>query len=82
MNDKRNKKLEVKWTKNECCNDGMDVNASLLQRLSIASFPRFSGFDQSASVGTSSVAGRMSFIGADNLQFKDIVYSLFTLFGY
>ncbi|KAK7354436.1 hypothetical protein VNO80_19899 [Phaseolus coccineus] len=66
VNDEGNMNLEVKWRENEGCNDGMDVHASLLQRLSIASIPRFPGFDYSAS------AGRMSFIGADNLQFKDI----------
>ncbi|QCD78252.1 hypothetical protein DEO72_LG1g1884 [Vigna unguiculata] len=68
VNDERNKMLEVKWRENEGCNDEMDARASLLQRLSIASFPRFAGFDHSASAG-----GRMSFVGADNLQFKDIV---------
>ncbi|WVZ21023.1 hypothetical protein V8G54_008345 [Vigna mungo] len=62
--DERNKNIEVKWRENEACNDGMDVRASLLQGF-IASISRFPGFDYSAS------AGRMSFIGADNLQFKD-----------
>ncbi|XP_027905073.1 uncharacterized protein LOC114164556 isoform X2 [Vigna unguiculata] len=64
--DERNKNIDVKWRENEGCNDGMDVRASLLQSLSIESIRRFPGFDYSAS------AGRMSFIGAGNLQFKDI----------
>ena len=51
VNDERNKMLEVKWRENEGCNDEMDARASLLQRLSIASFPRFAGFDHSASAG-------------------------------
>ncbi|XP_047153798.1 uncharacterized protein LOC124848716 [Vigna umbellata] len=62
--DERNKNIEVKWREKEGCNDGMDVRASLFQGF-IASISRFPGFDYSAS------AGRMSFIGADNLQFKD-----------
>ncbi|XP_027362360.1 uncharacterized protein LOC113869969 isoform X2 [Abrus precatorius] len=65
VNDESNNKLDVKWREKESCADGLDVHASLLQRLSIASIPRFPGFEYSA--------GRMSFIGADNLHLKDIV---------
>ncbi|KAL2324277.1 hypothetical protein Fmac_023335 [Flemingia macrophylla] len=68
VDDERNRKVEVKWREKESCNDGMDVHASLLQRLSIASIPRFTGFEFSTTN-----AGRMSFVGADNLHFKDIV---------
>ncbi|XP_020223771.1 uncharacterized protein LOC109805900 [Cajanus cajan] len=64
VNDERNGKVEVKWREKETCND---VHASLLQRLSIASIPRFTGFEYSTN------AGRISFGGADNLHFKDIV---------
>ncbi|RDX94876.1 hypothetical protein CR513_22681 [Mucuna pruriens] len=73
VNDEGSKKVEVKWREKESCNDGMDVHASLLQRLSIASIPRFPGFEYSTNAaGTSLVTGRMSFIGADNLHFDDI----------
>ncbi|KAL5158899.1 hypothetical protein HKD37_15G043277 [Glycine soja] len=66
VNDERSKKLEVKWRETEGCNDGVDLHASLLQRLSMASIPRFPGFEYSTN------EGRMSFIGADDLHFKDI----------
>ncbi|KAG4946897.1 hypothetical protein JHK82_042966 [Glycine max] len=72
VNDERSKKLEVKWRETEGCNDGVDLHASLLQRLSMASIPRFPGFEYSTNEGASLVSGRMSFIGADDLHFKDI----------
>ncbi|KAL2336208.1 hypothetical protein Fmac_010654 [Flemingia macrophylla] len=68
VDDERNRKVEVKWREKESCNDVMDVHASLLQRLSIASIPRVSGIENST-INT----GRMSSVGADNLHFKDIV---------
>jgi len=53
VNDERNNNMEVKWRDNEGCNkDGMDAHAYLFQRLSMASIPRFPGFDNSASAGT------------------------------
>ncbi|KAG4991014.1 hypothetical protein AAZX31_09G086800 [Glycine max] len=66
VNGECNKNLEVKWRETEGCNDGVNLHASLLQRLSIASIPRFPGFEYSTN------EGRMSFIGADDLHFKDI----------
>ncbi|TKY73041.1 quinone oxidoreductase 1 [Spatholobus suberectus] len=66
VSDQRSKKLEVRWKEKESCDDGMDAHASLLQRLSIASIPRFPGFEYSTN------AGRMSFVGADDLHFKEV----------
>ncbi|KAL2327407.1 hypothetical protein Fmac_020834 [Flemingia macrophylla] len=68
VDDERNRKVEVKWREKESCNDGMDVHASLLHRLAIASIPRLTGFEYSTTN-----AGRMSFLGVDNLHFNDIV---------
>ncbi|XP_061337483.1 uncharacterized protein LOC133284482 [Gastrolobium bilobum] len=74
VNDEGNKKFEVRWKENGSrFGDGRDVHASLLQRLSMAypecsaSIPPFGGFEYSTNTG------RTSFLGADDLHFKDIV---------
>jgi len=52
VNGECNKNLEVKWRETEGCNDGVNLHASLLQRLSIASIPRFPGFEYSTNEGS------------------------------
>ncbi|XP_061347214.1 uncharacterized protein LOC133292772 [Gastrolobium bilobum] len=74
VNDEGNKKFEARWKENGSrCGDGRDVHASLLQKLSMAypecsaSIPPLGGFEYFTNTG------RTSFLGADDLCFKDVV---------
>ncbi|XP_057414862.1 uncharacterized protein LOC130709510 [Lotus japonicus] len=78
VSDEGSKKFEVAWKEKESmnmsCADGRDLHVSLLQRLSMAypqcsaSVPHLGGFEYSSN------AGGTSFLGADNVHLKDMVF--------
>ncbi|PNX73220.1 hypothetical protein L195_g029119 [Trifolium pratense] len=79
VNDKGSTKFEVIWKDKESMNmnmNGGDVNASLLQRLSMA-YPHYSSIPPFAGAFeySSNAIGGTSFIGADNPYLKDFVTS-------